>query len=192
MNLALVIGAATPPGRLAAAVHWLGDEVRKAKTPASVSLLDLHATALDICDGRALDRYGAPTRQAVEIVTGANAVILTAPIYRASYPGVLKNLLDLLPVESLRDKPVGIVGMGGSPHHFLALDGQLRPVLAWFGALSTPNAVYLTGKDFADGKLASDQAKTDLTALAESCIALAAALQGRALGPVPLAARYTT
>jgi NAD(P)H-dependent FMN reductase len=37
--------------------------------------------------------------------------------HRANYPGILKNLLDITPVEALQNKPVGIVAMGGSPHH---------------------------------------------------------------------------
>ena len=77
------------------------------------------------------------------------SIDFAAPVYRASYPGVLKNLLDQTPPEGLQNKPVGIVAMGGSPHHFLGVDWQLREVLTWFGALVAPTSVYLTGNDFA-------------------------------------------
>ena len=59
-------------------------------------------------------------------------MLIAAPVYRASFPGVLKNLLDITPVEALQNKPVGIVAMGGSPHHYLAVDNQLRQVLEFF------------------------------------------------------------
>ena len=62
----------------------------------------------------------------MEQIVGASAVLIAAPVYRASYPGVLKNLLDIAPVEALQGKPVGIVAMGGSAHHFLGVDWQLR------------------------------------------------------------------
>ena len=41
-------------------------------------------------------------------------MLLASPVYRASFTGALKNLLDLTPVEALRAKPVGIVAMGAT------------------------------------------------------------------------------
>src|SRR5581483_6244173 len=99
----------------------------------------------------------------------------------------LKNLLDIAPVEALQNKPVGIVAMGGSPHHFLGVDWQLRAVLTWFGALAAPTSVYLTGGDFKDGGLAADAARADLVGLVETLAALAK-LDPATLGPRPLAA----
>ena len=56
----------------------------------------------------------------------ADAVLMASPVYRGSYTGALKNLLDLTPVDALRNKPVGIVAMGATLHHYLGVDGQLR------------------------------------------------------------------
>jgi hypothetical protein len=105
---------------------------------------------------------------------------------------VLKNLLDIAPVEALQNKPVGIVAMGGSPHHYLGVDWRLREVLTWFGALVAPTAVYLTGADFRDGRLASDTARADLAALTDTLTLLMRRLDPAALGPRPLAAIYLT
>ena len=127
----------------------------------------------------------------MERIAAADAVLIAAPVYRASYPGVLKNLLDIAPVEALQNKPVGIVAMGGSPHHYLAVETQLRAVLAWFGALVAPTGVYLTGGDFKDGWLALDSACNDLAALTQTVTALARRLDPAALGPKPLAAKFT-
>ncbi|MBV8288963.1 MAG: NAD(P)H-dependent oxidoreductase [Hyphomicrobiales bacterium] len=85
----------------------------------------------------------------------------------------MKNLLDLTPIEALQGKPIVIVAMGASPHHFLAIDFQLRPVLTWFGALVAPTAVYLTGNDFRDGRLAWDDAQADWAALVSTLATLA-------------------
>ena len=187
-NLLLIVGAATPPGRLAAAVAAAAGIAQTAG--AATEVLNLAETPVEICDGRALAAYGAPTRQAVGRIAAAAAVLIGAPVYRASYPGVLKNLLDLTPVEALQAKPVGIVAMGGSPHHFLGIDFQLRPVLTWFGALVAPTAVYLTGNDFHDGRLASDGALKDIGGLVTTLLALAR-LDPAGLGPMPLAAKFT-
>src|SRR5579863_3203667 len=165
-NLLMLVGAATPPGRLAAAVEFAAATVRAAGG-ATVDILNLAETRIDTCDGRPLETYGDATRRAVARIATANAVLIAAPVYRASFPGVLKNLLDITPVEALNNKPVGIVAMGGSPHHYLAVDGQLRQVLAWFGALVAPTSVYLTGGDFRDGQVAADSARNDLAALTQ-------------------------
>ena len=75
------------------------------------------------------------------------------PIFRATFTGALKNLLDLVPVEGLMGKLCGLLAMGASDHHYLAVDTQLRPVLAWFGAHPVPGGVYLQSRQFQEGKL---------------------------------------
>jgi FMN reductase len=187
-SLLMLVGAATPPGRLAAAVAMAAEA---AGGEVAVDILNLAETPVEICDGRALDAYNAATREAVARIAEAAAVLIAAPVYRASFPGVLKNLLDITPVEALQNKPVGIVAMGGSPHHFLAVDGQLRQVLAWFGALVAPTSVYLTSGDFRDGQLAAEGARNDLAALTQTLITLLRRLDPTALGPLPLAAKFT-
>lgn len=60
----------------------------------------------------------------------ADAVIVSTPVYKAAYSGLLKAFLDLLPQTGLKDKVVLPVATGGSPAHVLAVDYALRPVLA--------------------------------------------------------------
>jgi FMN reductase len=153
--------------------------------------MNLADTPIDTCDGRALDGYAAETRRAVDRIAAAGAVLIAAPVYRASFPGVLKNLLDIVPVGALQGKPVGIVAMGGSAHHYLAVDSQLRQVLGWFGALVAPTSVYLTGADFQDGRLAAETARNDVTALANTLLVLLGRLDPALLGPTPLAGKFT-
>jgi FMN reductase len=190
-GLLMLVGAATLPGRLAAAIAVAAEAARTGSADVAVEILNLAETRIDICDGRPLDSYSGATREAVTHIAAAAAVLIGAPVYRASYPGVLKNLLDIVPVEALQSKPVGIVAMGGSPHHYLAVDTQLRQVLAWFGALVAPTSVYVTGGDFRDGKLASEPACKDLVALTGTLITLARRLDAASLGPMPLAAKFT-
>jgi FMN reductase len=186
----MLVGAATPPGRLFAAIA-VAAEAARASGDAAVDILNLAEVPIEICDGRPLEAYGGATRQAVARIAGAGAVLIGAPVYRASFPGVLKNLLDITPVEALQNKPVGIVAMGGSPHHYLAVDGQLRQVLAWFGALVAPTSVYLTSGDFRDGQLASESTRQDLAALTHTLMMLARRIDPTSFGPPPLAAKFT-
>jgi len=99
--------------------------------------------------------------------------------------------LALPPDRKGRICEVGIVAMGGSAHHYLAVDAQLRQVLGWFGALVAPTGVYLTGADFRDGMLTSESARKDLVALADTPLMLLRRLDPALLGPPPLAAKFT-
>ena len=190
-RLLMVVGAATLPGRLAAAIAAEAEAVRGDAGDIDVDVMNLAETAIDTCDGRPLDGYGAETRGAVDRIAMAAAVLIAAPVYRASFPGVLKNLLDIVPVGALQGKPVGIAAMGGSAHHYLAVDMQLRQVLGWFGALVAPTSVDISGADFRDGALTSEVARKDLVALAETRVMLLRCLDPTWLGPMPLAAKFT-
>lgn len=183
----VIIGSATPPGRLHRAA---AGSVASATGPGSptTEVIDLSSAPLDAADGRADDAYSTATQHAVAAVAGAEGVVIFSPTYRASIPGVLKNLLDLVPVAALQGKPVGIVAMGGSHHHYLGADRHLRDILAFFGAVVAPTSVYLTGSDFQDGEPvpAAVAATQDLL---RTVATLAERLQDAELGPEPLAAK---
>ncbi|WP_426562668.1 NADPH-dependent FMN reductase [Angustibacter sp. McL0619] len=67
---------------------------------------------------------------AVSALDVADAVVVTTPVYKAAYSGLLKTFLDLLPQFALQGKVVLPLATGGSPAHVLAVDYALRPVLA--------------------------------------------------------------
>lgn len=187
MKAAVVTGAVTPPGRLAAAA---GAVARACEAGgAEVFPVELWRTSLPFADGRPEAEYDRATQDVIEGIGDADVVFFCSPVYRGTYPGVVKNLLDLLPLEALRDTPVGLVVVGGAPHHYLGVDAAMRSVLAWFGALPAPTSVYLTGRDFVDGRPTPDGVG-ELEELVTTARSLAEAVAGRTLGPAPLAARF--
>jgi len=115
------------------------------------------------------------------------AVLLATPMYRGTYTGALKNLLDLLPVEALRGKAVAIAAMGATDHRRLGADWHLRDVLAWFGALVAPTSAYLTSADF-DAGAPRASAERALDQLLAGLVAMSDAIPTE-LGPPPLAAQ---
>ena len=185
-RLLAVVGAVTPPGRLDAAVRFAVDRAGQ-RGDIAATVLSLGEHRISFADGRPLDRYPDDTARVVGAIAEADAVLLASPVYRASFTGALKNLLDLTPVEALRAKPVGIVAMGATLHHYLGVDWQLRAVLAWFGALVVPTSVYLESSHFQDGRLADPAARAALGDLAGALVAMAAHAPDQA-GPPPLAA----
>ena len=75
-------------------------------------------------------RTDAPeVQEALALVQRAEALVVTTPVYKASFSGVLKSFLDLLPQFGLRGKTVLPLLTGGTIAHVLALDYGLRPVL---------------------------------------------------------------
>lgn len=82
--------------------------------------------------------------QAVDQVDRAEVLVVSTPVYKAAYSGVLKVFLDLLPQTALKGKTVLPLATGGSPHHMLALDYALRPVLQSLGARHILPGIYAT------------------------------------------------
>ncbi|MDB5871029.1 MAG: reductase [Ramlibacter sp.] len=81
---------------------------------------------------------------AIAQVARARAIVVATPVYKAAYSGVLKVFLDLLPQTALKNKTVLPIATGGSPHHMLALDYALRPVLQSLSARHILPGVYAT------------------------------------------------
>lgn len=75
-----------------------------------------------------------PVAEAVGLVARARGVVVSTPIYKAAYSGILKAFLDLLPQRGLAGKVVLPLATGGTLAHVLALDYALRPVLSSMGA----------------------------------------------------------
>ena len=189
-KLIAVLGSVTPPGRLLKALQAMTATARAAEPTLETDLLNLADVRIAFADGRPPDAYNDDTAAVVKRIVAADMVILASPVYRASFTGSLKNLLDQLPVEALMGKPCGIVAMGATAHHYLGVEWHLRDVLTWFGALVPPTGVYLSSADFVDGNLI-ESAGADLRDLATALIRLRtiAPASGTPFGPVPLSAR---
>ncbi len=183
-------GAVTSPGRLHQALEMALEAAAASDPSVTTGLLHLGDHRISFADGRPPEAFGDDTQRVLEQVTAADMYLIATPIYRASFTGALKNLLDHIPVEGLVGKACGLIGMGATDHHYLTVDTQLRPVLAWFGAHLVPGQVYLQSQHFQDGKLADPKATAGLETLGRSVIALHHSLAGNSdsAGPPPLAA----
>lgn len=186
MRLLAVLGSATAPGRLHRALTEALARARDAGQ-AATELIDLATARIAPADGRPPEQLGDDTAATLAAIGAADAVLLATPVYRGSMTGTLKNLLDHVATEALRGKPVAIVAMGASDHHYLGAERHLRDVLSFFGALVCPTAAYLSSRDFEDGAVSARAAK-ELDETIAAALALARAGIGP-LGPDPLGAR---
>src|SRR5216117_3630774 len=111
-------------------------------------LIDLAALPADALLGR---REDPAVADAIQAVLDAGIVVVSTPIYRATYSGLLKVFFDLLPQDALARKVAIAIATGGGPGHLLAVDHGLRPLLASVGALVAATAVYGTDAQFRNG-----------------------------------------
>lgn len=91
-------------------------------------------------------------RQALSQVAEADIVVISTPIYKAAYSGLLKTFLDLLPQDGLQGKTVVTLASGGSSAHLLAVDYALKPVLSALGTRDLLDTVYGTDAQLPKGE----------------------------------------
>lgn len=112
---------------------------------------------LEFSDGRALNLYNLDTQYVVNKILEADALIIATPIYQTSIPGALKNIFDLLPMNSLENKFAAMIVTAASPMYFLMAEQQLRPIISYMGAHVAKKYVYIQDCDFdKDNKIISE------------------------------------
>lgn len=180
-TIVAVLGSATAPGRLHRAID--AGMARLATSGLSTRVIDLGTATIAAADGRPLEALRDDTPEIVGALVSADGVILATPTYRGSLTGTLKNLLDQLPIEALAGKPVGLVAMGATAHHYLGADRHLRDILTFFGALVAPTSAYLTAADFEAG-VPTQPAVTLIDALLTTVVGLVSSTGGRVDSPI--------
>ena len=140
MSVLLIAGSPSERSRTAALLEATGQRLETRGVQVSrLRVRDLNPQALLLAD------FGHPSVLAAqEQVAQASVLVVATPVYKAAYSGILKVFLDLLPKTALKGKTVLPLATGGSPHHMLALDYALRPVLQSLGAKHILPGIYAT------------------------------------------------
>ena len=129
-------------------------------------IIDLSKINLQFVDGRDYREYDSETSNLVAKILKADALLIGTPVYNASIPGVLKNVLDLLPLDSIKDKTIGTIVTAGSDKHYLVAQYQLFPILEFMKANVIDKYVFISNKSFVSNKLEDDDIHFRLNALA--------------------------
>ncbi|MFI0859601.1 NADPH-dependent FMN reductase [Streptomyces smyrnaeus] len=125
-SILAVSGSPSAFSRTAAAVDQVARRLAHGgHDVAHLAVRDLPAA--DLLAGRAAT---SSVRDAIADVAAADGLIVATPVYKASYTGLLKAFLDLLPQAGLADKAVLPLATGGTLAHMLTIDYALRPVLS--------------------------------------------------------------
>lgn len=124
------------------------EEINEQNSQLNVELLDIRNFDIEICDGRPPEKYNEDTQRVVKMVSEADGYIIGTPVFHGSFPGALKNLLDLIPAEVFKEKPIGFVATGGSKRHYLMVENQLKPIASYFQSYIIPHYVFAHNSDF--------------------------------------------
>ncbi|WP_149202026.1 NADPH-dependent FMN reductase [Actinotalea subterranea] len=167
-RILVLTGSPSPRSRTSALARHVGDELAaEGHVVGTLALRELPAAAL-----LAADTAEPGIADAVRAVVAADALIVATPIYKASYSGLLKVFLDLLPQSALQGKAVLPLATGGTVAHLLAIDYSLRPVLVSLGArhITTGRFVLDTHIDHTTGGpvLVDDTARECVTRTADA------------------------
>lgn len=149
VNLVVLSGSTRRPSMSRALAEALALRVAEHR-PLRVNHLDLIDAGVGLS---AWSRGGldASARAVVEAIEEAEALIVTTPTFRGSYPGLFKHLFDLVDTQRLEGKPVLLGATGGGLRHALVVEHQLRPLFAFFSATVAPTAVYASEAEFVGG-----------------------------------------
>lgn len=149
-HLAVITAGVTQPSSTRLLADRLTEATVRALAPSEVvvEVIDVRDVAHDLTNN-VLTGFASPELQVrLDAIVGADAVVVATPVYAASFSGLFKMLVDVLPQDALRDTPVLLGATGGTARHSLAIDHALRPLFAHLGALVAPVAVFAASEDW--------------------------------------------
>jgi FMN reductase len=93
-------------------------------------------TTVDIAElaGGLFEWESKPVNAVLQGIAESDLLVVASPVYKAAYTGVLKMLLDRIPMEGLAGRIAIPVMVAAAPIHVLAVETHLRPVLIELGA----------------------------------------------------------
>ncbi|GCL70635.1 FMN reductase (NADPH) [Paenibacillus naphthalenovorans] len=139
LKIAIIVGSPNKVSRLNGLTRFVEE---KLQASGNVQLNWVQVTELPPDDLIYARFDSQDVRLANGKVQEADAVIVASPVYKASYTGVLKTYLDLLPQGALEGKIVLPLFIGGTISHLLSIDYALKPVLAALGARHVLGGVF--------------------------------------------------
>ena len=119
------------------------------------AVFDLADFGPSLGSARRVEDLASTARSALDVILSADALIVASPVYKGSYTGLFKHLIDLIDPQALQGKPVLLAATGGGDRHALVIEQQLRPLFGFFEAQTLPTGVYAADRDFADGQPSS-------------------------------------
>jgi FMN reductase len=149
LNVIALSGSPSAASRTRLIVEEAAGRIAR-QTAAKLHLVDLADLVPDL---GIRSRAQASTRveAALRLIETADLLIVGSPVYKGSYTGLLKHLIDLIDYPSLLGTPVGLIATGGSDRHALVVEHQLRPLFGFFSAKTLPTGLFINERMIVEG-----------------------------------------
>jgi len=138
-DISIIVGAPNDKSRLNGILDYATSLLSRRNI--SYEIIKIHA--LPAKDLITANFNSNEIKKANKIVEHSLGVLVLTPVYKASYSGILKTYLDLLPQKGLENKAVLPLVIGGSFGHLLTIEYALNPVLSSLGATHIVKGVYI-------------------------------------------------
>ena len=147
LRVVVVNGSPSRQSKTLGLVEVILDTLR-GMLPVEASQVDVYRLGPSFTGALERDDVTPEVEAALRLVENADFLIAATPVYRGSYPGMFKHFFDLVNQYALANKPVLLAATGGGDHHALVLEHALRPLFAFFQALTVPVAIFASAGDF--------------------------------------------
>jgi FMN reductase len=120
---------------------------------ATTGAIEVAPLAVDVARASVTGVPSQELQAAIDQIAAADAVIASAPVYKAGLSGLFKSFVDVLDNDLLIAKPVVLAATAGSARHALVVDEQMRSLFAYMRALTLPTAVFAAPEDWGAAEL---------------------------------------
>lgn len=134
-NVVVVVGNPRPGSRTARAAIELGQRVAEGGEVTVIELAELAPVLFD--------PTSVKVAAAVELARGAETLVVASPTYKATYTGLLKAFFDRFPGDALRGVSAVPLMVAAAPHHAMAVEVMMRPLLVELGASVPTRGVFI-------------------------------------------------
>ncbi|MCI3926279.1 NADPH-dependent FMN reductase [Paenibacillus sp. TRM 82003] len=137
-SIAIVSGSPNLSSRINAFIAYSHEKLSEV----GFDVKTIHVSELPADDLVKANFASVAIQEKVRWVEEAQGVILASPVYKASYTGVLKLFMDMIPQRGLEQKIVLPLFLGGTIAHLLSIDYALKPVVSALGGRHILAGVY--------------------------------------------------
>lgn len=151
-------GSPTKRSKTGVLVEAIGDAIARV-IPVERRSVSLSDAGHEVMCGLTRPGVTAEGENMLRLVEAADIIVVGSPMYRATYTGLLKHFFDLIERDAMGNCKAVLCATGANQMHTLALEHQMRPLMAFFAIQTATTAVYGTGEDFTDGVVSSQSLK---------------------------------